>query len=135
MDQSGMWNVGKMILDGIDLADAVDDAQASSAAEAAAADARRMARQTSTNSRFMADELARLELICEAMWGLMKEKTGLTDEDLLAEMARLDLMDGKADGKKEKSGPVVCGKCGRPNSRRHDFCIYCGNHIRVKPFQ
>lgn len=88
-----------------------------------------------TRARAVADELARLELVCEAMWELVKEKTGLVDDDLLAKMAELDLTDGVADGKKAKGGPVVCPKCNRPNSRRHDFCIYCGEHIRSKPFQ
>lgn len=92
-------------------------------------------RSDDTRARAVADELARLELVCEAMWELVKEKTGLIDDDLLGKMAELDLTDGVADGKKSKGGPVVCPKCQRPNSRRHDFCIYCGEHIRRKPFQ
>ncbi len=88
-----------------------------------------------SRARAVADELARLELVCEAMWELVKEKTNLVDDDLLGKMAELDLADGVADGKKAKGGPVMCVKCNRPNSRRHDFCIYCGQHIRSKPFQ
>lgn len=79
-------------------------------------------------------DLARLELIVQAMWELMKER-GLTDDDLLAKVAELDLSDGHANGKKAKGGPVRCPRCDRPNSRRHDFCMYCGELVRSKPFQ
>ncbi len=119
MGSFGVWQMGRLLSDG----------------DTVRADDSGAAREASSQGRIVANELARLELVCEAMWNLMKEKTSLTDEDLLSEMARLDLMDGKADGKKDKGGPVICGKCDRPNSRRHDFCIYCGEHIRVKPFQ
>ncbi len=90
---------------------------------------------TSTSDvRALTDRIDRLEMICEAMWMLIREKTNLQDEDLLAQMAALDLTDGQADGKVAR-GPIRCGKCSRPNSRRHDFCIYCGTLIRTKPFE
>ncbi len=92
------------------------------------------ARQASTNVRFVQSEVDRLELLCEGMWNLLKKKTGLTDDDLLSEVAALDLSDGQADGKRAR-GPVKCPKCNRPNSRQHDFCLYCGELIRTTPFQ
>jgi hypothetical protein len=103
-----------------------DDAPPRPAASASSA--------TSTDVRALTDRIDRLEMICEAMWMLIREKTNLGDEDLLAQMAALDLSDGQADGKVAR-GPIRCGKCNRPNSRRHDFCIYCGTLIRTKPFE
>jgi hypothetical protein len=108
---------------------------ASRASMDAAADAARSARESGASARQAARDLARLELIAEAMWELVKEKTGLIDEDLLAKIAELDLTDGTADGRKRDAGPIQCPKCSRPNSRRHDFCIYCGELIRTRPFQ
>jgi len=74
-------------------------------------------------------------MVTEAIWNLVKEKTNLTDEDLMAAVAQLDLSDGVADGKKQADGPLRCPECDRANSRRHEFCIYCGSMLRTTPFQ
>jgi len=109
------------------------DSFAARAAQQTASDARSQARDASTSVHYLEEEVDRLKLICEAMWTLIKENTKLTDEDLVAVMAQLDLSDGQADGKK-KTGPAICPKCDRPNSRRHDMCIYCGQFLKTKPF-
>jgi len=83
---------------------------------------------------YLTKRVARLEMVCEALWTLVKEQHGLSDEELMGVMAELDLADGKADGQKADTGPVRCPKCDRPNSRRHDYCIYCGETIRTGPF-
>lgn len=92
------------------------------------------ARSASSDARYVRVDLQRLELIVQAMWELMKER-GLTDDDLLAKIAQLDLADGQADGKAGTKGAVPCPSCARPNSRRRDFCMYCGELVRSKPFQ
>jgi hypothetical protein len=79
-------------------------------------------------------DIERLRMICEAMWRILKDKLGVDDEELVARIAEIDLMDGEADGRKAPKGPAMCPKCNRPNSRRHDFCIYCGAFIRTRPF-
>ncbi len=75
----------------------------------------------------------RLELTCQAMWIIMKEKLNLTDEDLVACIAELDLSDGIADGKKAKA-ILTCPNCKRANSRSLEFCMYCGQILRSSPF-
>jgi hypothetical protein len=104
----------------------------SSAADAASAGS--SAREAMTNVGNLQREVHRLEMICEAMWELIKERGSFHDDDLMAKLAELDLSDGKADGRKAESGPAMCPKCNRPNSRRHDYCIYCGQMIRTSPF-
>jgi hypothetical protein len=99
-----------------------------------ASSAASQARQASSGVRYLDAELDRLEMVCEAMWELLKNKLGATDEELMSYIAELDLSDGSADGK-VKRGVLTCSKCSRPNSRRHDFCIYCGEMIRTSPFQ
>lgn len=77
--------------------------------------------------------IARLELVCEAMWTLLRDETRLSDASLQARIAELDLSDGKADGRAAK-GPLHCPKCRKPASRRHEFCIWCGAILRQSPF-
>ncbi|MBI1368076.1 MAG: hypothetical protein GC162_05420 [Planctomycetes bacterium] len=78
-------------------------------------------------------QVDRLEMICEAMWTLLRERTNLSDEALMAKILELDLSDGNADGKITRPAQK-CPKCNRPNSRRHEMCIYCGTPLRTTPF-
>ena len=71
------------------------------------------------------DRLDRLLLVCSAMWELLREKTGLTEEDLMAKVQEMDLRDGSPDGKVRKQ-VLKCVQCGRTMSRRHHRCLYCG---------
>ena len=66
-----------------------------------------------------------LSLVCSAMWELLREKNGLTEEDLMAKVREVDLRDGVADGKVTKQ-VLKCVKCGRTMSPRHKKCLYCG---------
>jgi len=87
----------------------------------------------SSSIRGLQQKVDRLEMICEAMWDLLRDKVGESDESLMAKILELDLSDGSADGKVQR-GPAKCANCDRPNSRRHEFCIYCGQPLRNKPF-
>ena len=74
----------------------------------------------------------RLQLICAAMWSLLKEQHGLTEEQLAERIRRIDLLDGREDGKVSPLS-ARCEKCGRSVSRRNNRCIYCGHQPPV-PF-
>ena len=69
--------------------------------------------------------LDQLVLANMALWSLLQEKTGLTEQDLLDRVQEIDLADGQADGKARKP-PAECAQCGRMMSPRHKRCIYCG---------
>jgi hypothetical protein len=56
------------------------------------------------------NELARMKLACAAVWELVKDKTGLTEDDLIARMAILDAKDGIADGRLTR-GVRKCASC------------------------
>ena len=71
------------------------------------------------------DRLDRLALICMGLWELLKERTDLTEEELLEKVRQLDLMDGREDGKVRRK-VQRCQKCERVMSRRHKRCLYCG---------
>ena len=99
-------------------------AAASQAKEAADRSSRKTT-ETVSSVRDLEDRLDRLTLACMAMWSLLREKTGLTEEDLMERVNQIDLADGKEDGRL-KLGVLKCAQCGRVMSQRHTRCLYCG---------
>ena len=75
--------------------------------------------------RELQDRIDRLLLANIAMWSLVREKIGLTEEDLLERVRQIDLSDGEEDGKL-RTQVVRCAKCKRVMSHRHRTCLYCG---------
>lgn len=78
-------------------------------------------------------KLERLELVAAAMWELLKEKTGVTGQDLDAKMREIDLRDGVADTR-ITAVPVRCPSCQRVSTSRSDKCLYCGLEFAVDHF-
>lgn len=77
------------------------------------------------------DRLDRLTMLCEAMWLLLKDETGYTEEDLEARLNDLDMSDGARDRRK-RTVPLQC-ECGamvHPQSRR---CVFCGDDAPERP--
>ncbi|MBN1555999.1 MAG: zinc-ribbon domain-containing protein [Phycisphaerae bacterium] len=81
--------------------------------------------QISSDVRFLEDRLDKLLLVCSALWELLRDRTDLTEDDLLAKVQEVDLRDGQADGKITRT-VKKCPKCGRTMSPRHKQCLYCG---------
>ena len=79
-------------------------------------------------------DLDRLMLASQAMWDILKEEHGYTEEQLLARITAVDMQDGKRDGKVASPGPISCAQCGRTNKRTRPACLYCGSPLRVEPF-
>lgn len=69
--------------------------------------------------------LERLVLLNLALWSLLKETNGLTDDALAARVREIDLLDGRLDGK-ARPPAENCAECGRALSRKHSRCLYCG---------
>ena len=82
------------------------------AAMSEAADASKGARAARTDTRQLADQLERALLACEGMWTLVRDKLGLSDDELVARINEIDLSDGRLDGKVRKTA-VACPKCSR----------------------
>ncbi|HEX9795129.1 MAG TPA: hypothetical protein VGC54_14190 [Planctomycetota bacterium] len=51
------------------------------------------------------ERLDQLSLVCRAMWEMLSEKTGMTEEALSARVEEVDLRDGVRDGRLRKEGP------------------------------
>jgi hypothetical protein len=64
-------------------------------------------------------------LLNAAMWSLLREKLGVTDEDLAVRMNEIDASDGKLDGQIRRPASV-CPKCKRKSPSRAKQCIWCG---------
>ena len=83
------------------------------------------ARKLDNNVADFESRLDRLTLVCMAMWSLLKEKTNLTDEELLKRVEEIDLADGKLDGR-VSAQVITCPQCNRQMSTRTNRCFYCG---------
>lgn len=95
------------------------------AAEHAANEANRTARDVAGDIRRLQSRVDRLALVCQGLWELLRERTDLTEEDLQQKVAQIDAADGSSDGKVTVA-PVKCSACGRTVSPRQDRCMYCG---------
>ena len=84
---------------------------------------------------FMAMDVEKLLMITEALWTILKEQHGYTDEDLVKRIRDIDLRDGKLDGKRGKETPQACPSCKRTLIGRHPLCLYCGTKVARDPFQ
>jgi len=84
---------------------------------------------------YLEHRINKLYLITEALWLLIKEKYNLDDENLTELIVAIDMKDGRHDGKVAVKGTHNCPKCGKPNSRKHLYCIYCGTFLDIKPFE
>jgi len=73
--------------------------------------------------------LDRLVLVVHAMWTLLREKTDLTDADLIKRATELDAQDGTVDGRVSRP-PVPCSSCGAMICRKFNRCLFCGEEYR-----
>lgn len=107
---------GSSILDGLD-----------------SADARGAAHDAQSSARAMEVRLDRALMACEAMWTILRDKLGVTEEEFVTRMNEIDLQDGHLDGKVRRTA-VTCPKCSRIISPRFPRCMYCGEMIVHEPF-
>lgn len=78
--------------------------------------------------RDVEQQLARVTLVSQALWELLRERTGITEDELLAKIGDVDLRDGRLDGKLSPQ-TIACPKCERTLTTRHSRCIYCGTNL------
>ena len=79
-------------------------------------------------------DIERLLMISEALWGILKEKHGYADEELRRRVEEIDLRDGRLDGRLPPSPPMECPHCGYTIRRRRALCLYCGKPVGSEPF-
>lgn len=81
-------------------------------------------RQTNYELDGIDQRIDRLALLCEAMWELVCETTGLTNEHLEYKIAQLDASDGRNDLKRQKTS-TACS-CGAMVPAKSMLCQFCG---------
>jgi hypothetical protein len=95
--------------------------------------AKSKASQAAERVRVLEANLAKVLMINEAMWEILRDKLNLTDEELNQKLYEIDMRDGVLDGKNQRS-VTVCPSCQRKVSPRHPACIYCGQIIQDSVF-
>ena len=92
------------------------------------------AREAQTKTELFQHDIDRLLLITEALWTLMKQEHGYTDDKLVKLIQDIDQRKTNAKGVTVKDAPVACPACGRPNTASRIACMYCGNPLPANPF-
>lgn len=80
---------------------------------------------TKQRIRDLEHQVQRLSLLNQALWELLSDHTGLTDDQLEARIKEVDLRDGVEDGRMTDTA-LQCPKCNRVSSSKHWKCLYCG---------
>lgn len=76
----------------------------------------------------------KLMMVVEALWMLLKAEHGYSDEILNDLIRKIDMKDGKLDGKVDVQ-PVSCPECGRTIIKGQEKCLYCGKELEEDPFR
>lgn len=88
--------------------------------------------QSQTNTmvriREMDQEIARLKLLNQALWELLRARLNLKDADLEKIIHEVDMRDGVEDGRMTTTA-LKCPACGRVSSSKHWKCLYCGQQF------
>ena len=81
------------------------------------------------------DEVARLHLVVEALWEILRKHHGLSNQALLQAMHEIDQRDGRLDGKSLRSEISICPGCGKVLEKGVPTCMHCGLLHKVSPFE
>ena len=69
-------------------------------------------------------KLDNLAIICQALVEILRDKGGVTEEEILSKINEIDARDGRVDGKMT-GRPVDCPRCNRATHTRQVVCMYC----------
>ena len=93
------------------------------------------ARDTAGRTRSEVDDLKRkadaLTIACQALWEIVREQMGLSDEAIIRKMQEIDLRDGTPDGKITAT-IAECPSCRRTNNAARRNCLYCGGLLPLQ---
>lgn len=95
-----------------------------------AGQARADAKEAQTSVELMQHDIDRLLMITEALWLFVKQQHNFSDEDLVKVITEIELRDSQSP----KHVPITCPSCGRVNSGKRGYCIYCGKPTPMDPF-
>jgi hypothetical protein len=124
------------MLDTLLFASAVHKMQDGCRSDLAGKHASRIATDVRHQTEYVKSDVEKLFMITEALWTILKEQHGYTEDDLIARVEAIDLRDGVLDGKVAKSAVKPdCPECGRKLMGKRPVCLYCGTEVILDPFQ
>ncbi len=100
-----------------------------------ASEARADAREARSEAEQLRFDVNRLLMITEALWGILREKHGYTDDELVRRVYEIDAADGTLDGRKSRGPAKDCPHCARKLARKRPRCLYCGKLVAVDLFE
>lgn len=121
------------MIDLFDLFDVYQEATRASiyGAQALQSDSTRRITDTGERLKELEQRYERMKLVTSALWQLLKSHTGLTDADLKAYIEKVDLADGKLDGKIDrKGGAMDCPECRRRILKTAVVCPWCSKRLK-----
>lgn len=72
------------------------------------------------------DRIERLLLLTDAMWELLTERIGVTEEELAAKAAEIDGRSGAVDGRRPRA-TRRCDACEAAVPHGRATCLFCGH--------
>lgn len=79
----------------------------------------------------MSARLDRLALASQAMWELLRDRYGVSEDELREKMAEIDLRDGRKD-EAISITVLACPACGHKTNSKRPWCIVCGIPVAGK---
>lgn len=113
---------------------AVNETLTGAMASKDAATASSRADRAERSVKMLEANLSKTLMICEALWELLSQRSGLTVQDLHNKLYEIDMRDGALDGKNQRKA-IECSGCGRMVAARHSTCLYCGQVIDDSVFR
>lgn len=84
--------------------------------------------------RALEQDHERLKLITMALWEIVHDRLGVSEEELRRRIEALDLLDERRDGRlRLKRPPRNCVACDRPMLESAATCPYCGERQPAPP--
>jgi len=86
---------------------------------------------TSERLRVLEQRYDRMRMVNIALWGLLKKRLNLTDDDLKSALEIVDTHLGSSDGRLTPKATLVnCPHCSHPIKDGSLVCIWCGYKLR-----
>jgi hypothetical protein len=101
--------------------------------EAQAASAKSKAMSLARDVKVLRANLAKSMMITEALWEILRDEHGMTDEKLHKKIYEIDMRDGILDSQNQRKAEK-CPECDRMVSSRHPACLYCGTVMDTSAF-
>jgi hypothetical protein len=83
-------------------------------------------------NKHLVEKVEGLALVTQALFELLQETTGVSEQRLRAKITEIDLRDGQADGRMTRR-PKKCPKCDAMMSPQFGRCLFCGQQDGAPP--